>query len=330
MKTYILRSYPPPEILYKSYGHGNDERKALDVLAGLCMGILADGETNSKEAQFLKIWIEHNSRLLPPQILVRFIPILNQLASEKVVTESELCKLTELMLSVVGIEPNEGLLSQNTESWNFHKPCALIFDKLDMGTFSIKGVEVIVTGQFETFRRSKVMEMITENGGLARDNYPTIMTRVVVVGSKGSPQWTSANLGDKIKSALRLKQIGHDILIIRESDFLRYIKTQANCENRFHPDKVTEHCPKSEHQKSERNLPLSGKTFVITGTLSRDRDEMKALVEAHGGKVTGSVSFKTHYVLAGEGGGSKAEKAAQLNVPVISEETFFAMLPPPP
>jgi DNA ligase (NAD+) len=83
--------------------------------------------------------------------------------------------------------------------------------------------------------------------------------------------------------------------------------------------------PAEDHSSA---LPLSGKTFVITGTLSRDRDEIKAQIEANGGKVSGSVSSKTHYVLAGDGGGSKAEKAVQLNIPIISEETFLAMLSP--
>ncbi|MFQ5616330.1 MAG: NAD-dependent DNA ligase LigA [Anaerolineales bacterium] len=66
--------------------------------------------------------------------------------------------------------------------------------------------------------------------------------------------------------------------------------------------------------------PLDGLTFVITGTLpSMTRTEAKALIEAHGGKVTGSVSKKTAYLLAGEKAGSKLAKAQQLGVPVIDE-----------
>jgi DNA ligase (NAD+) len=72
--------------------------------------------------------------------------------------------------------------------------------------------------------------------------------------------------------------------------------------------------------------PLSGLTFVITGTLSIDRDDMKALIENKGGKVSGSVSAKTNYVLAGEGGGSKRDKAEKLGVPVIDEEELQRMI----
>ncbi len=73
-------------------------------------------------------------------------------------------------------------------------------------------------------------------------------------------------------------------------------------------------------------LPLTGKTFVITGALSMDRDEMKSFIESKGGKVTGSVSKNTHYLLAGEGGGSKRDKAEKLGVPVIGEDDLQAML----
>jgi DNA ligase (NAD+) len=73
-------------------------------------------------------------------------------------------------------------------------------------------------------------------------------------------------------------------------------------------------------------LPLAGKTFVITGTLSMDRDAMKELIESKGGKVSGSVSAKTHYVLAGEGGGSKRDKAEKLGVPILDEAALQALI----
>ena len=72
---------------------------------------------------------------------------------------------------------------------------------------------------------------------------------------------------------------------------------------------------------------LSGKTLVVTGTLVKySRDEIKALIEKHGGKAAGSVSSKTDYVIVGENAGSKAEKAASLNVPILSEEAFERLL----
>lgn len=72
---------------------------------------------------------------------------------------------------------------------------------------------------------------------------------------------------------------------------------------------------------------LSGKTFVITGTLpTLKRTEAADLIQAHGGKVTGSVSKKTDYLLAGEAAGSKLDKANSLGIPVLSEEDLRRML----
>ena len=77
---------------------------------------------------------------------------------------------------------------------------------------------------------------------------------------------------------------------------------------------------------NDESAPLAGKTFVITGTLpSMSRDEAKTYIEAHGGKVSGSVSKKTSYLVAGEAAGSKLDKANSLGVPVLSEDDLKAM-----
>ena len=73
--------------------------------------------------------------------------------------------------------------------------------------------------------------------------------------------------------------------------------------------------------------PIAGKTFVLTGTLpTLKRDQAAALIEAAGGKVSGSVSKKTDFVVAGEAAGSKLEKAQALGVVVLSEEELLGML----
>jgi DNA ligase (NAD+) len=73
-------------------------------------------------------------------------------------------------------------------------------------------------------------------------------------------------------------------------------------------------------------MPLAGMTFVITGSLSMERAAMKAFIESKGGRVSGSVSVKTSFVLAGEGGGSKRANAEKLGVPVIDEAGLASLL----
>ncbi|HUP96702.1 MAG TPA: helix-hairpin-helix domain-containing protein, partial [Usitatibacter sp.] len=83
----------------------------------------------------------------------------------------------------------------------------------------------------------------------------------------------------------------------------------------------------TERAKAPPAGPFAGKIVVLTGTLAAmTRDEAKERIEAAGGKVTGSVSKKTDYVLAGDEAGSKLDKAKELGVAVLDEERFLKMI----
>jgi DNA ligase (NAD+) len=82
----------------------------------------------------------------------------------------------------------------------------------------------------------------------------------------------------------------------------------------------------TEAPKAVQTQPLAGKTFVLTGALSRPRDEIKDELEALGAKVSGSVSRKTSYVVAGADSGSKLAKAQELGVEVLDEDALRRML----
>ncbi|MBZ9689013.1 NAD-dependent DNA ligase LigA [Clostridium estertheticum] len=106
---------------------------------------------------------------------------------------------------------------------------------------------------------------------------------------------------------------------------LKFFKDKKNCEI---IDRLKEYGVNMavEGSSIEDNV-FDGLTFVVTGTLtSMGREEATVMIENHGGKVSGSVSSKTSYVLAGENAGSKLTKAQELGIAVISEEELVNML----
>ena len=92
-------------------------------------------------------------------------------------------------------------------------------------------------------------------------------------------------------------------------------------------DKLQKAGVRLSYESKQIGDSLNGKTFVLTGTLpTLKRNEAKTLIESHGGKVSGSVSKKTDYVVAGEEAGSKLTKANELGVAVLTEEELITML----
>ena len=86
----------------------------------------------------------------------------------------------------------------------------------------------------------------------------------------------------------------------------------------------------AKREDNNSGVDLSGKTFVITGSLIhyKNRDELVSIIEPMGGKVSGSVSAKTSYLINNDtqSSSSKNQKAKQLNIPIISEQDFINMI----
>ena len=107
------------------------------------------------------------------------------------------------------------------------------------------------------------------------------------------------------------------------SDFFRQTKSREVIESLI---SLGVHWPKYDIKKSASGI-LATKTFVLTGTLpSMSREEVKSIIEMNGGKIAGSVSKKTDYVIAGTDAGSKLTVAQQLGIEIISESEFLEFL----
>ena len=133
---------------------------------------------------------------------------------------------------------------------------------------------------------------------------------------------TLANL--RQASVAELNQIREIGPIIAQSvhDFFQNPENQTLLENCLRAGVQ----PQPEATPASSNSLLAGKTIVITGNLSEKREVWKERLEAHGANVTNSVSQKTDFLLAGEGGGSKYAKAQKLNVAIVDEATALGWL----
>lgn len=148
-----------------------------------------------------------------------------------------------------------------------------------------------------------------------------------------------SNVGKAAAKAIMRKLRNFDALMQASSEKLQEVddigRVSADCilrffqkeENQILMEQLKEAGLNMECLEEERgDLKFSGLTFVITGTLpNMDRKEAAAYIEQFGGKVTGSVSKKTNYLLAGENAGSKLKKAQELGIAVISEEELLQM-----
>jgi len=107
------------------------------------------------------------------------------------------------------------------------------------------------------------------------------------------------------------------------------IRFFENSENQYLITRLVNHGLNFKAAKREaKGIELEGKIIVISGVFEiHSRDELKALVEAHGGKIGSSVSAKTTFLLAGSGiGPSKLSKAETLGVPLLSETEFLSLI----
>ena len=112
----------------------------------------------------------------------------------------------------------------------------------------------------------------------------------------------------------------HDIGNIIADNIINYFKEERNLREINKLKELGLNMKYLNNSEIINNINITGKTFVITGTLSKGRDEIKQLIEKNGGNITTSVSKKTDVVIVGEEPGSKYTKALELGITIWKEE----------
>lgn len=184
--------------------------------------------------------------------------------------------------------------------------------------------------QLEGFKEksvSNLLKSIEDSKNVALKNF------IMALGIKYVGSGTAELLASKAGNVEALKGMQREELLAIDGignkvadaclDFFEDPKNQAEIDRLL----ALGVSPKKIEVAQFNEHPFKSKTFVLTGTLDQySRDQAASLIKERGGKVTGSVSKKTDYVLAGEAAGSKLEKAEALGVTILNEKTFTSML----
>ena len=167
-------------------------------------------------------------------------------------------------------------------------------------------------------------ELTTASKGLPKDERETRNQQADALGEK----LLAARAATKSKGAKHPRDVNTAIGPAAAQAAIAWF---ASHEGRQTLDRLDQYGirPEAEKTATAGGSPIAGKTFVLTGTLSRPREEIAEQIRALGGKVTSSVSKSTDYLLAGEEAGSKLAKAQELGIAILDEAAFLSLAGPP-
>jgi len=191
----------------------NNISKAFDRLIGLCIGILADGRLNKKEAIYFREWVDQTAIFEP---IYPFPDLSNELNIIYSNGESDVAKtlLTkQLIKKILGSDHDSDESKIDSYSsdlpLDFPPPSKIVFE----------GSQFVITGRFEYGTRAKVIDKIKEQKGYFKDGFPKHDTSYLVIGSHVSRDWLYTSYGRKIERAIELRNDGHPIAIISETQW---------------------------------------------------------------------------------------------------------------
>jgi NAD-dependent DNA ligase len=315
-----IRNFQPAGRVYEVHVANRQEpegfHSAMDQLLRLCRAFVQDNYLSADEISELGLWLKQHQQVLddwPGSVIAERV---QQVLADGIVTEEERSDLQILLEKAAGTRPGVAAALTLATRLPIDEPPPDV---------TFQGRSFCFTGEFIFGSRAKCQQSVLERGGYCHHRV-SAATGFLVIGTVASPSWAHELYGRKIEAAVSLKDSGHCLGIVSEEHWTGFVQKT--------PPQLTvipNRNPRQPAVEKKETIcasgPLSGKTLVLTGTLpSLSREEAKAKIEAAGGKVSGSVSKKTDYVVAGEDAGSKLEKATQLGVKVIHEQELLLLL----
>lgn len=187
--------------------------RQVDEIIGLCKGVLADGQVNQSEAEFLFNWLQTNQHAADKWPAKVLYPRIRSMLADGVLDDGEEQELLTLLMGITG-QPGINVTGTNASTTlPFDDPAPRV-------TFS--GEIFCLTGTFACGPRREVEEAVIGRGGQCKRT-PCKKTSFLVVGEVGSRDWIHSTFGRKIEKAIELRDGGASIAIIPEERFFDYL-----------------------------------------------------------------------------------------------------------
>jgi len=180
--------------------------RAAQVLDGLVLGVIADGELNDREVQMLGTWLSENeavTRIWPGSAIAEHV---RQVLADGVITADERTSLLAALQSIMNSDFAEtGAVAPEVAGLPYDEACEI----------ALRDAGLCLTGEFLYGTRSSC-ERLSEKGGAVIRPSISKKVRYLVVGTHVSPNWIAESYGRKIQDAMALREKGHDIFVIPE------------------------------------------------------------------------------------------------------------------
>jgi NAD-dependent DNA ligase len=214
-RIYILRrsskldanGQPAPE-----YCAPRIAERAIDELIGLCKGMIADKNLSEEEVGFLTSWLQANQQAIDVWPASAIASRINQITSDKIITDEERGDMLALLQQIVGQSQN-ATATNNSTALPLTKPAPPVFFQRN---------RFCLTGRFAVGTRIDVEFEIRERGGMI-DNTVTNSTNFLLIGEIGSRDWLHSTHGRKIEKAIAMAEKGHPIALISEEHWADHL-----------------------------------------------------------------------------------------------------------